>query len=169
MAPRFSSSVLHPSCLFLRRAAYTTKPSHKSAGSNKTPSQPVAPSTPQEYLAHRLQSLAPHNLATYPRFSPPATLSHPTDFISKFDDQFAAGQWGKDKGIVATLVGRITGRREASKKLIFLDLVRDGVRVQVISRKDEVGDNDWEAVKGASVGDIISMVFKRNMKDLRSP
>lgn len=66
------------------------------------------------------------------------------------------------EGTVVSLPGRITSLREMGKAS-FADITRDGARIQVYVKKDDVGDPAWEIFKLVDIGDIVGVkgeVFK---------
>ncbi|KAJ3150070.1 hypothetical protein HDU86_006794 [Geranomyces michiganensis] len=139
---------------------------HSAASSPSTPRQPQAPQSAPvgaAYRDHRIEQLSSLKLSNYPRFSPPANLITQTQLAAKYGTLFAPGEWANDSAASAsktasvTLVGRITARRDASKKLIFADLSRDGVKTQLVFRRDEFEADKFAAiVKALKVGDVIS-------------
>ncbi|KAJ3176525.1 hypothetical protein HDU87_005219 [Geranomyces variabilis] len=122
------------------------------------PQAPAAAPVGEAYRNHRFQQLKSLNLANYPRFSPSSSLISQTQFTAKYNAHFAPGEWAKDHAASVTLVGRITARRAASKKLLFFDLSREGVKTQLVLRRDEFESGAEQfatMVKGLKVGDVI--------------
>jgi lysyl-tRNA synthetase class 2 len=61
-----------------------------------------------------------------------------------------------------SLAGRVTSLREMGKAA-FADITRDGERIQIYVKKDDVGDGLWEVFGQVDIGDIIGVageVFK---------
>ncbi|TPX55826.1 lysine---tRNA ligase [Powellomyces hirtus] len=127
----------------------------KDAAHNKRMQSCLTAPTGEEYRNHRLEQLRKLGLSNYPRFSPSSQVVTQTEFDSKYGAKYDAGQWGKDTGDRATLVGRVTARRD-SKKLMFVDLSRDREHVQLVLRKADMGEG-WDKIhQGLKVGDIVS-------------
>ncbi|KAI9095454.1 hypothetical protein DFS34DRAFT_172920 [Phlyctochytrium arcticum] len=100
----------------------------------------LAAPTAEEYRSFRLESLKSSSLPSYPRYSPSDYLIQPSEFSNRFDKKFESGEWGKD--LNCALAGRIISRRDASKKLVFLDVQRDGQRTQIILKRDDFSSKE---------------------------
>ncbi|KAI8589135.1 hypothetical protein BDZ88DRAFT_452399 [Geranomyces variabilis] len=152
--PSFQPSPLS-NCL-TRSRAYAL---HSAASPPPTQTQaPAAAPVGEAYRNHRIEQLRSLNLSSYPRFSPPSNLISQTQFTAKYNALFAPGEWDKNNSASVTLVGRISARRDASKKLIFVDLNREGVKTQLVLRRDEFeggAEQFATIVKGLKVGDVV--------------
>ncbi|KAJ3013274.1 hypothetical protein HKX48_005849 [Thoreauomyces humboldtii] len=138
--------------------------SHKST--TPQPAPVVSAPTGRDYRNKRIEQLDALKLADYPRFSPPPASSFLTqhEFTASQASRYAPGEWAKHEQIA--LVGRITARRDASKKLFFLDVVRGSCHIQLVARRDEFDGGVEEegkdafvrAHKGVRVGDIVQAI-----------
>ncbi|KND01896.1 lysine-tRNA ligase [Spizellomyces punctatus DAOM BR117] len=111
--------------------------------------------TPEEYKQYRLDSLQQLNVSPYPRFRVSPSLLSCGEFNAKFHEQFEKGEWKREEHYVLT--GRVTSRRDASRKLVFLDIQRGSDRTQIIVKKNEYESEDGYKSIVASVreGDIV--------------
>ncbi|KAJ3190373.1 hypothetical protein HDU85_000669 [Gaertneriomyces sp. JEL0708] len=116
-----------------------------------------APTTEAEYSQYRVSQLSSLNTSLYPRYTPTtAGALTPAEFHQRFTSRCPENNvWNKAEESVIS--GRIVGWRAASKKLVFIDVARDGERVQVLLKKDEwAGSQEFGTIRGAlGMGDII--------------
>ncbi|KAJ3343782.1 hypothetical protein HDU93_006699 [Gonapodya sp. JEL0774] len=80
-----------------------------------------------------------------------------SEFVDAFAGKYAAGE--RDSGKVATVMGRITAKRVAGKGSMFLDIVRDRHRLQVLVNAKHLNSaeehNKWEGA--LLTGDVIEV------------
>lgn len=84
---------------------------------------------------------------------------HTTHSLRAYIDEYSALGDGARETAVAALAGRVALRRESGAKLVFFDLVADGLKVQVMAdAKTYEGDGDFTTEMGAiKRGDIIGV------------
>ncbi|KAI9013304.1 hypothetical protein BC832DRAFT_289453 [Gaertneriomyces semiglobifer] len=121
--------------------------------------QQHAPTTEAEYSQYRVSQLSSLNTPFYPRYTPTSSGAlTPAEFHQRFTPKCTENNvWNKAEESVIS--GRIVGWRAASKKLVFIDVARDGGRVQVLLKKDEwAGSQEFGTIRGAlGMGDIIEV------------
>lgn len=110
-------------------------------------------STEQNYSALRHQELREAGWAPYP---PHFSVSTTVSAFSKQYETLAAGERVNDTEV--RLCGRISVRREASKKLIFMDIVTPDGKMQVMCAfQNYEGPDFLKVTKVLRIGDIIGV------------
>ncbi|KXS21869.1 lysyl-tRNA synthetase [Gonapodya prolifera JEL478] len=130
------------------------------SSATKIPSNSELTSPGEEaFVRERRVTFQRYNVNPYPHFdtSKLETFLHLSDFRERFERKYENGN--RDPSIVVTVVGRVTAKRVAGKASMFLDITRDGHRLQVISNSKSYDDAE-EHAKWANVlltGDIIEV------------
>ncbi|KAJ1921418.1 hypothetical protein H4219_000735 [Mycoemilia scoparia] len=133
-----------------------------SPPANKTGGKDDSSSMPSKHI--RQSYFKSHNIDLYPRYVHPdpsiAPLSEIGDLVDTWDTRLQNGEKNDGSATVLTTIhGRVTHKREASKKLIFYGVTQNGRSIQVVSSKARyTGPIDEFIVlnKGIRAGDIIS-------------
>jgi len=109
----------------------------------------------QRQRSEALETLRARGTELYPATFKPSTS------VSSFKATFGHVEPGsKDVDTVVQLAGRVSSRRESSKKLVFLDLESEGETVQVMANRSAYG-GDAEAFEAIAMavrrGDLIGV------------
>ncbi|KAJ2778606.1 hypothetical protein H4R18_004485, partial [Coemansia javaensis] len=101
---------------------------------------PLPPHAPGSVKAQRDQTLAGLGIEPYPRYTPPPA-DHPLASPARIHSQWGAGMASGAKLADArvSVQGRISSAREASRRLFFYDVERDGRTVQVVASQARIG------------------------------